>query len=224
MINKYRSNCTGRQTDTCLKSNKLDFQKGHKANNRGLIQAIILIMMVLVLFTGFYLKPKEKEWIVEAHYSGESEMTSPTIQQDNNKKNSYPEDVNEREKYIREYLATKYTVKELQNEEIENLIRIAKVESSRHDPEVQPKTTVFHCKRNGKWFVVENFIGCPSDSTPGRKEKSIGIFQILPSTFQGYKCEGNIKEVDRQLDCVVKIYKRSGYKAWYLSSKKLGII
>lgn len=179
---------------------------------------LVLVAMILVGTRGEPIKR-----IVEAHYSGEGKNASSTIQSNNTRYETYPEDPIERELYIREYLALEYTVEELPNEVIENLIRIAKKESSRHDPLVEPKSTVFHCKDN-KWFSVENQTGCPVGTVSGRKEKSIGVFQILPSTWEGYKCEGDIKNINDQLDCGVKIYKRSGYKPWYNSSKSLGLI
>lgn len=176
----------------------------------------ILLTVIFLLIVA--LSKEKKNEVASPNYSAKNTEITTSI--DNNK---YPEDVASRETYIRTYLAENYTVEELPNEVIENLIRIAKKESSAHDPLIEPRTTVFHCK-DDKWFVVENMVGCPEGSVSGRKEKSIGVFQILPSTWNGYKCEGDMKNVDDQLDCGVKIWKRSGYYPWFNSSKKLGLI
>jgi hypothetical protein len=115
----------------------------------------------------------------------------------------YPDAVHEREGYIREYLAYTYTPEYLANEEIENLIQIMKKESTYHDPKVISKNVLPSGERDG-----------------------YGVSQILKSTWRLYGCEGNIDDLDvrEQLDCTVKIYKRSGYYPWWNASKKLGLI
>lgn len=134
--------------------------------------------------------------------------------------NTYPESVEDRHSYIVEYLVWNFP--ELTNEEINNLVNIAGKESGAHDPKIEPRTWVKHCQRlNSTYYAIE-FGEC--DYKEVHREKSTGIFQILPSTYKGYKCEGSIEDVDNQINCAVKIYQKSGYGAWYTSSKKLGII
>ncbi len=215
---------------------KIHIQQGRKINwktnlKRNMVWIGILILMMFMLFN---IKEKEKGELKQ--FTSVSDQTNmkelSSSPQDDSKflklekvsENKFPKEVSEREGYIREYLSTKYTIEELSNEEIENLIRIAKIESSGHDPKVEPASVVNHCKQNGKWIAVEGFSGCPEGTVAGRKEKSIGIFQILPSSFENYKCEGSILEVDDQLSCAVKIYKKSGFGAWFNSSKKLNLI
>jgi hypothetical protein len=133
--------------------------------------------------------------------------------------NGYPEGVSERRDYIVEYMAINT---DLSNEEINNLVNIANKESSAHDPEIVPQTWVKHCQRpNGTYYAVE-FGECSYREV--HREKSIGIFQILPSTAKRQCGMTDITRVDSQIDCAVMIYKQSGYGAWYNSSVKLGIL
>lgn len=144
---------------------------------------------------------------------------------------SYPTEVARRREFIIDFLSWNYH--ELSGEEINNLVAIAAEESTAHDPLVEPKLTfVQHCKPiNGKWYADEiNPSGgqykCREGEIVGRKEKSIGVFQILPTTWEINKCSGNIldRDVVEQIDCAVKIYKKSGYGQWRIAAQKLGLI
>lgn len=94
-----------------------------------------------------------------------------------------------------------------------------------------PPTTVYHCqKSSGQYTAIEiknvggrNVQAYCEDygwKTTG-SEQSIGLAQILVSTWNGYKCDGDIRDYDweQQVECAVKIKNQSGFNAW--SSYKL---
>lgn len=89
-----------------------------------------------------------------------------------------------------------------------------------------PPTMVFHCQKpDGSYEAIEiinkgglNVQAHCSDYGWVRtgSEQSIGLAQILVTTWQGYKCDGAIRDYDwkQQVDCAVKIKNTSGFSAW----------
>jgi hypothetical protein len=138
-------------------------------------------------------------------------------------------DYKEKRKLIVERLQTH----NLTAEQIDTFYKIFRLESCRN-PQIQdcfdtrkvPSTTVYHCRRdNGTYHAIEliNRNGlmvqarCEDyGSVQTGSEQSIGMAQILVSTWRGYQCEGDIRDYDweQQVDCAVKIYKQSGFGAW----------
>lgn len=118
-------------------------------------------------------------------------------------------------------------------EQVDTFYKIFRLESCRN-PQTQdcfdtrkvPPTTVYHCRRdNGTYHAIEliNREGLMVQaycrdygSVQTGSEQSIGMAQILVSTWRGYQCEGDIRAYDweQQVDCAVKIYKQSGFNAW----------
>ncbi len=139
----------------------------------------------------------------------------------------------ERFRFLQNYLSKT----DLTNEEVNNLIGIAKLESCRdiNDPKCfdlkkTPVTYVKHCKRpNGTFYAVEITKGKQADCGKDQetmKEKSWGIFQILETTWKREGCTGNIREssAEEQADCAVIVYQKEGYNAWYYSAKSLNLL
>lgn len=89
-----------------------------------------------------------------------------------------------------------------------------------------PKTAVYHCRRpDGSSVAVEiidrNGVKVQAYCSDygyktTYKEQSVGMAQILVSTWKLYNCKGNIYDYDykEQVDCAVKIYKTSGFYPW----------
>lgn len=147
--------------------------------------------------------------------------------------NKYPDSREDRRDYIIEYLAWNYP--DLSGEEINNLVDIAAIESKEHDPNVRPIVEVKICKKDGRFknrvveltkrdgLNVQDY--CENyGETEIASTYSLGIFQILIGNFKNYGCGEDVKNPDIQIDCAVKIYKRSGYNAWPHTAKLLGLI
>lgn len=110
--------------------------------------------------------------------------------------------------------------------EIATYVRIATNESCKHqsgttncmNPSVTPYTEVRHCQRqDGSYFVVEISNGYQASCGSAkqvRSEKSLGIFQILPSTWKGHECKGDAYSWLDQVDCAKKIRDLSGFTQW----------
>lgn len=200
---------------------------------KGSIRDLIFILSILALILAF-LYPPDTQRIVEANYSGEGKNASSTIRINNNNDEdffkAYPTSVLDREIYIGLYMAHNYSVDYLSNQEINNLVKIAKRESGNLDPNIEPATWVLHCRRfDNTYYSRELNRGgtqdtCNEYDTQVHREKSRGFFQFLPSTFKRYECKGNIANPNDQIDCAVKVYKKSGYGAWYNSARKEGLI
>lgn len=87
-----------------------------------------------------------------------------------------------------------------------------------------PPTWVKHCQgANGayakelwdygngiKWQYECSFEG----ATEIKQEQSFGLFQILPSTWEGHGCEGDQTNWMDQSRCAVKIKNQSGFTQW----------
>lgn len=143
----------------------------------------------------------------------------------------YPEDVETRQGYIREKLAWD---SDLANEEIENLIRIAGLENAQFSPERFAPVVQRICKKEGraKNRVVELYKNDKGLNVQDSCERygetqiaefgTLGIFQIIEPNFKLYSCEGDRMTADAQIDCAVKIYKKSEYCAW-ATSHRLGL-
>lgn len=117
--------------------------------------------------------------------------------------------------------------------DIITFVRIFELESCRNtsdkgcfDTRKTPPTIVYHCQKpNGTYTAIEiinknglNVQAYCSDYgwTQSGSEQSIGLAQILVSTWKGYGCEGDIRAYkwDEQVDCAVKIKNKSGFGAW----------
>lgn len=113
--------------------------------------------------------------------------------------------------------------------EVNTYIRIATLESCRDkgnhtgcmNPTKTPPVAVKHCRSasSGNWYVVEiSSTGgqayCAGGDTEGRNEKSMGIFQILETTWTGHKCEGDRGNWLDQVQCAKQIRDISGFNSW----------
>lgn len=115
--------------------------------------------------------------------------------------------------------------------DIPTYIRIATAESCKGkgdypvdvcmNPTRVPPVVVKHCKSNvsGNWYVVEvNSNGgqaqCRAGDTEGMNEQSMGIFQILETTWSGHQCTGDRTNWLDQIDCAKKIKETSGFNSW----------
>lgn len=201
-----------------MKNKKLGRKYGVKEQAKG-FSTFVTVIMILIIACIAYGKVEAMSETTPSTAVAEMTMGWSHIK---NKYygNQYPGNVEERRAYILEYLVWKFP--ELTNEEINNLVNIASKESSAHDPKIEPRSWVKHCQRPNNTYYAIEFGECNYKEV--HREKSFGIFQILPSSYKRYGCEGDIKNVDNQINCGVKIYKKSGYGAWYTSSKKLNII
>lgn len=109
---------------------------------------------------------------------------------------------------------------------LERWMKIAKAESgSTYDPNIEPSTWVFHCKKGTGYYAVElnsNRRQAYCSDTGGvqvHKEKSKGIVQILPSTWRRNNCNefGAQSEWFAQLQCADRILKKAGWTQWTTS-------
>lgn len=113
--------------------------------------------------------------------------------------------------------------------ELDTYTRIATAESCKGqgnhpgcmNPTKTPPVVVKHCKsaNTGNWYVVEiNSNGgqaqCSAGDIEGMNEQSMGIFQILETTWNGHKCEGDRTNWLDQVSCAKKIRDMSGFKSW----------
>lgn len=95
-------------------------------------------------------------------------------------------------------------------------------EERKYMNDVQPTTFVKHCKSkaSGKWYVREIVKSgsvwiqahCHAGDIQGRSEKSTGIFQILPSTWERYKCTGDKLNWLDQINCAITLQRKDGFK------------
>lgn len=202
-----------------MKNKKLGRKYGTMEQTKGFVSFVVVILTLVIIMVAhgkINAAPSvnSQENPVSVIASGWSHIRNRYYS------NQYPDNVEDRKAYILEYLVWNHP--DLSNEEINNLVAIAGKESGAHDPLIEPRGWVKHCQRPNNTYYAVEFGEC--DYKEVHRERSIGIFQILPSTYKGYKCEGSIEDVDNQINCAVKIYKKSGYYPWYTSSKKLNII
>ncbi len=118
----------------------------------------------------------------------------------------------ERKEKVAEYLAV------LNAPDIDTFLRIGKAESS-YRSDALPPVEVRHCKRsNNTYYVVELMNGrqasCRDGDIQVHAEKSVGIFQILPSTAKRVCGSVDLFDWRTNIECAVKIQARSGFNQW----------
>lgn len=133
-----------------------------------------------------------------------------------------PKDYNHRKEMVLMYLRSLGE----SEEDIATWDRIITQESN-YDPTIEPPTFVVHCEGgsiaeltdygNGVMWQYE----CAMDNLREiKREKSFGIFQILPSTWELAGCEGAVSKAGNnqpwiaQADCAIKVRSLQGWKAW----------
>ncbi len=118
----------------------------------------------------------------------------------------------ERKDLVREYL------QELNAPDVNTFLRIGKAESS-YRSDALPPVEVRHCRRsNNTYYVVEVMNGrqasCRDGDIQVHAEKSVGIFQILPSTAKRVCGDVDLFNWRTNIECAVKIQARSGFTQW----------
>ena len=137
----------------------------------------------------------------------------------------YPTSVEERKQALTSELAKQGANGEM----IFTLLYIAKRESiNTFDPAIKPVSEVRHCKRpDGTFYAVEitsdrKQASCKTGDVQTYAEKSTGIWQILPTTFKGYKCTGDINNWKDQAKCAIILANSTkGFNHWVAYQKGL---
>lgn len=133
----------------------------------------------------------------------------------------------------KELIVERLKYNQVSESDINTFVSIFELESCRNtndpkcfDTRKTPPTIVYHCQRpDGTYKAVEiirrngkNVQAYCFDygwSQTG-SEQSIGLAQILVSTWKRYGCDGSIRDYEwqEQVDCAVKIKNVSGFGAW----------
>lgn len=173
-----------------------------------ILSAIITTILIIILSEKTYTSTQ-----IIVSVSTENKSTVETVVLASYRMDAQPQDT-------KSLLLQQLSLLNLSQDEIEAFNYIAFAESGYRLDAIGP--SVLHCiTSNGKKYGKA--YKCNDGDSIMHIEHPTGMFQILPSNIKGYKCIG-LDTLENQLDCALKIYRRSGFHAWstyknYLKAK-----
>jgi hypothetical protein len=127
---------------------------------------------------------------------------------------NFPQNLDDKKLVISEYLgANGY-----KPNEINSWLCIIQNESGFRES-ATPKTWVKHCQRpNGSYYAAE-LTNCKDGDKETGREQSVGLTQILATTWKIHECKGDRTNWLSNLECAVKVQRKSGWYQWSTYSK-----